>query len=377
LAQRSKCTECAQAGTGGGGICDHGKQRDGCKECAQVGTGGGGICVHGKRRDRCKECAQAGTGGGSICGHGKRRSKCKECNDAGTGGSSICDHGRQSNSCAMCSIEQAVEDVLRSEDVSSLSLREHDVRAAEIYGRLRNESPYSQMMPKSFEPLAWADPEAKDKKGAHISSAQECRRQSQDSDRLDAAAAAAGPQMHALGSVLRAPILRLLELALQHEVQLREVAEDASVPPHTGLSVSIVAKTSTGRLRKGYASTLKDSFAKELLALQGFIAEMLAARLPGFDRERMYDTMYDSSRDDPGTLQPVRQNRTKAVISLTDTAGGGFIRLSPLSPSYLAKEGKEFDNAQRVWGLGRHQAALLGFALQYPGETPEARVGGF
>jgi hypothetical protein len=232
--------------------------------------------------------------------------------------------------------------------VLSLSLREHQARAAEIYQRLRGESPYSQMHPKSFKPLVWADPEAKEKKkGANISSAQECRRQSQDSDRLDAAAAAAGPQMHALGSVLRAPMLRLLELALQHEVQLREVAEDASVPPHTGLSVSIVPKTSTGRLRKGYASPLKGSVAKELLALQGFIAEMLAARLPGFDRERMYDTMYDSSRDDPGTLQPVRQNRTKAVISLTDTAGGGYIRLSPLSAPYLAKEGKKFDRERK------------------------------
>jgi len=179
----------------------------------------------------------------------------------------------------MCTIEQAVEDVLRSEDVLSLRLREHEARAAEIYQRLRGESPYSQMHPKSFKPLVWADPEAQEKKGGNLqrSAAQECRRQSQDSDRLDAAAAAAGPQMHALGSVLRAPMKRLLELALQHEVQLREVAEDASVPPHTGLSVSIVPKTSTGRLRKGYASPLKDSFAKELLALQGFIAEMLAA----------------------------------------------------------------------------------------------------
>ena len=42
-AQRSRCKTCCEAGSGGGGICEHGALRFQCKNCREAGTGGGGM----------------------------------------------------------------------------------------------------------------------------------------------------------------------------------------------------------------------------------------------------------------------------------------------------------------------------------------------
>jgi hypothetical protein len=39
-------------------------------------------CNHDRESSRCKECAEAGTGGGSICDHGIVRSTCSICSDS-------------------------------------------------------------------------------------------------------------------------------------------------------------------------------------------------------------------------------------------------------------------------------------------------------
>ena len=103
--QRSKCRECD-----GGAICEHGRIRTQCKECGGSEIcehnrirstckecGGGSICEHNRIRSSCKEC-----GGGSICEHGRRRTRCKEC-----GGGSICEHGRRRSRCNECGASEA------------------------------------------------------------------------------------------------------------------------------------------------------------------------------------------------------------------------------------------------------------------------------
>ena len=93
------CATGARSGSGGKGICEHGRLRSKCKDC-----GGSSMCEHGRERNQCKDC-----GGSGICEHMRRRYFCKEC-----GGGGICEHGRMRWRCKDCGEQAQAEVAVRA-----------------------------------------------------------------------------------------------------------------------------------------------------------------------------------------------------------------------------------------------------------------------
>ena len=76
-------------------------------------------------------------------------------------------------------------------------------------------------------------------------------------------------------------------------------------------------------------------------------------------------------------LQSHLRRKSRSVHDGVRDGLNGIVRPLVKSAVMSATRSGNLRYAQRVRRLGRYQAALLGFASQYPGETPEARIGGF
>ena len=76
-------------------------------------------------------------------------------------------------------------------------------------------------------------------------------------------------------------------------------------------------------------------------------------------------------------LQSHLRRKSRSVHDGVRDGLNGIVRPLGKSAVMSATRSGNLRYAQRVRRLGRYQAALLGFASQYPGETPEARLGGF
>ena len=76
-------------------------------------------------------------------------------------------------------------------------------------------------------------------------------------------------------------------------------------------------------------------------------------------------------------LQSHLRRKSRSVHDGVRDGPNGIVRPLGKSAVMSATRSGNLRYAQRVRRLGRYQAALLGFASQYPGETPEARPGRF
>jgi hypothetical protein len=277
----------------------------------------GAIRTPTAKRKRVEASWADGTGGGSVCEHGRKRSQCRDCATNGTGGGSFCEHGRQRSQCYQCKLDAEVS-VHMAEDLETQTATPARVAEMEEAFRmmLREEEPYSSHTQRAFG--CTSDQRQVDG-SLQRSSAPECRRMAQDIDRLDAEAANTGPHVHACGEPVRKILEPLIVSALAHREEL-EAASAAAPPPHEGASVGILPKTSYATLQQ--ITVGSDLKSLSVVAVRALVDTVRQHATSG-DFDVSFETQYDASLSDPGTLQPARQNRAKVVFNLSASGDGG------------------------------------------------------